>query len=158
MPQKSYGSDKSFFEDENMKQSSNTIKALRYIQKGVESFMHISWQQINQINLNTTTNSNSLIIWPKMHIFIKRNDVFRADTEPISSCLLNNRAIMLTACQVVLPALHFRDIERLSEQATSVSYKRFKNTHYISPEIRIDPGLLISGQINMSAHIPGSPF
>lgn len=70
--------------------------------------MHVSWQQINQINLNTTTNSGARVIWPMIHIFIKKE---RYISEPISSCLLSNGAITLTACQVVLPALRRRRAE-----------------------------------------------
>lgn len=36
---------------------------------------------------------------PMMHIFIERNYIFQADTEPISSHVLNSRAIMLRTCQ-----------------------------------------------------------
>lgn len=90
---------------------------------------------------------------PMMHSFIKRDDISQADTEPISSSLLNNRAIMLPTCQ----GLMYNNMWSLP--CTSEILEQCPNNwllcrNQISPhtgsEIRIDLSLLNLGGLILS--------
>lgn len=88
---------------------------------------------------------------PMMHSFIKRDDIFQADTEPISSSLLNNRAIMLPTCQGLmynnmwsLPCTS----EILEQCPNNWLLCRNQISLHTGSEIRIDLSLLnLGGQI-----------
>lgn len=66
-----------------------------------------------------------------MRIFIRRADIFQADTEPISSCLLNNRVIMFPTGQGLLCNGVIHQVpETAPQHSTSVSYKIFGISKY----------------------------